>query len=128
MSRFDKAKSWFANALYTSQKVETKIEVIRVESANLTLEQWRKTPSLITAAMKLCNDPTFKMMMDVMRNESLTNYVPRKEGENANADLQTLGKIRGYQLALNNLESFVTPLNQSKPLVASFPSSLESKE
>ncbi len=113
--------SWFKKKFVPEkQPVEKRIEVVQVKSNELRIEQWRSKPEFVAAAQELFKLPTFQMMMDVLRTESPTNYKPTNEGQNATADLEKLGEIRGYHAALNTFELLRSPLKQNKPLVATF--------
>lgn len=81
---------------------------------SMRLEDWRRQPQLVEDARKLFASPTWKLLSEVLRNESPVNYQPVNEGVNANSDLQTLGSIRGYHKALNNLEAFAQSSDESQ--------------
>lgn len=108
---------------YTPRRVVGEISVFE-----LNLEEWRKQPNLVDDARKLFETPTWKMIQQVLKNESPVNYQPINEGMNANKDLQTLGDIRGYHKALNNLEAFAKPSEESEPIEATFQPETPEKE
>lgn len=94
--------------------------IVHVKATELTLAQWRKSPELVTQAQKIFNDGHLRAMIQILKTESPVNYVPANEGTNATQDLETLGDIRGYHRALNNLEAFALPSEENEPLVATF--------
>lgn len=94
--------------------------VSQFSDLQFSLEEWRKHPKLVEDARKLFENPTWKLIEQVMRNESPVNQVPVNEGQNANKDLQTLGDIRGYHRALNILEAFSKPLEDAEPVESTF--------
>jgi len=82
---------------------------------NLTLEQFRQRPDLVSEARKIQSDPHFRLQMEVLMNESPASYMnPR-----ATAD-RVLGQIEGYNLALNNLAALATLPGEDVTLEATF--------
>lgn len=99
--------------------VKEQISVKQVEATELTLTQWRKDSALITEAKKLWANPAFRLMLQVMRNESPVNYGIAGQPD-ATARISRLGEITGYHGALNNLEAFVIPIEDTELLEATF--------
>lgn len=109
----------FLKRLFTKRS-NSPIKAIVKPAHQISLVEWRSTPSLVLEAKELMRHPTFQALLVVMKEESPVNYFPNTEGVNPTADLQSLGKIRGYHLALNNLLAFSTPLEAQIELEPTF--------
>ena len=93
--------------------------IIPIESSNLTLAEWVKHPELILEAKNICAEPTFKLMLDTLKNESPANYKMPKGSQPT--DLIThLGEIDGYNMAINNMLAMTVKHEQMTTLEASF--------
>lgn len=86
----------------------------------LTLEQWRKNPGLVTEAMKLHANRTFGHMVAVMKANSPANYHIQLRGVQPSDAILHLGEIQGYNLALNMLAEFAKPFEGKKQVPSSF--------
>jgi|APGre2960657373_1045057.scaffolds.fasta_scaffold00177_14 hypothetical protein len=82
---------------------------------NLTLMQWREREDLVAAAAKLQADPNFRLQLEVLHNESPSNYqnlaMPAE---------RTLGQIEGYNMAMNNLAALAVLPDGSAPIESTF--------
>lgn len=116
---------WLKSLFAKRQK--TVVTVVK-QAHELTLEEWRRTPNLVLEAKALFKNQTFLAMLEILKVESPINYVPTSEGTNPTSDLQTLGQIRGYHRALNNIESFATPLESQAELTPTFAPETESEQ
>lgn len=81
----------------------------------MTLAEWRQREELVTAAHKLANDSIFRVMVEVLLNESPVNY----QNPRLSAD-RTLGHIEGYNMCLNNLAAMSVPLGGNITIDADF--------
>lgn len=100
--------------------IKEKLVIRQINPSTMTLDDWRKTPSLVTEAHRIFSDPFFKAMIEVMKNESPVNYVTPKIGAQTSDHLLHLGHIEGYQTALNNFEAFKKPFENHEPIEATF--------
>jgi len=94
------------------------VQVVR--SSDLTLEQWRKSESLISGLLTLSKTPIFKTMMDVLRNESPVNLGLPKLGVQPTDRIVHQAQVEGYHLCLNNIEAMVTKGLESQHIEATF--------
>ncbi len=97
-----------------------RIVIQTVRSTDLTLDEYRRSPELVNAALKVWNDPNFLLIWDVLKNESPVNQGFPVIGVQATDRVAHQSKIEGYHLALNNLEALKTLDEQSIPLEATF--------
>lgn len=101
-------------------KLPRRIRIETVRSTDLTLEVWRRSPELVDAAMKLSNDPNFRLLMDMLRNESPVNYGLPQLGVQPTDRIAHQSKVEGYHLVLNNIEAAQRLENTSAPIEAVF--------
>ena len=92
--------------------------IVNVPSTELRLQDWQQMPDLVVAAIKLKSDPTFSLMLQVLRNEAPQNYVAPIHGD-TEACLE-FGRVQGYQRALNILDAFHRQLVPRANVEASF--------
>lgn len=81
----------------------------------ITLMQWREKPEFIREAARVLADPSARLMLEVLMNESPVNY----HDSASNAE-RVLGRIEGYNLALNNLAAMASALGERVTLEATF--------
>jgi len=96
------------------------IKVQLVSSSILTLEQWRKDPSLVMAAKRLESDSTYQMALAVLQNSHPCHTLFAPMGVNPNDRIVHQAKIEGYELALNNFAALSTSFKSLKSLEATF--------
>lgn len=82
---------------------------------SLMLGQFRQRPDLVKEAQRIQSDPHFRLMLEVLANESPANYL----SPNGNAD-RMLGQIEGYGMALNNLAAMATLPGEQVTLESTF--------
>jgi len=82
---------------------------------DITLMQWREKPELVQAAARVLADPHCRLMLEVLINESPVNY----HDSASNAE-RVLGRIEGYNLALNNLAAMASSPGERVTLEATF--------
>lgn len=88
----------------------------------ITLEQWRDKPELVAEARTVMNLPSVRLMLEVLANESPVNY-----HDTATNPERVLGRIEGYNLAMNNLAAMAASPNERISLEATFEPERESK-
>lgn len=83
---------------------QEKIVVVRREHTKLRLQEWQSQAGLVEAARKVWSDSNFRLMVDVLNNESPSNLhlIPTAD-TNLRASIQA--KTEGYNLCLANLEA-----------------------
>ena len=91
------------------KKLPRKIRIETVRSTDLTLDDWRRSPELVTALLKLSCDPTFRLLVDMLRNESPVNYHLPQLGVQPTDRIVHQSKVEGYHLVLNNIEAAQEP-------------------
>ena len=106
--------------LFRNAPVEPQIKVQIVGSNTLTLMQWRKQEKLVTDAMVLARNPTFQMMLDVLKNEHPARNGFPSVGTRAEDRAAHQAKCEGFEACLNSIKEFSQPWAMSKPLVARF--------
>ena len=87
-------------------------------SVGLSLEQWQTDDELVKLAKELHANPTFRAVMDVLRTESPSGWVLK--GVSDSDRLVQLGRIEGYQMALNNICALENRKAVKVPLEATF--------
>lgn len=75
----------------------------------LRLAEWRRNPALCSEAAKLINSPIFQTMLEIMAIEHPKNWQMLDVGNRQEDLTLRLGRIYGYDMALNNLEQFTIP-------------------
>lgn len=81
----------------------------------ITLSQWREKPELVVEAARVMADPHCRLMLEVLVNESPVNY-----HDSASNPERVLGRIEGYNLALNNLAAMASAPGERVTLEATF--------
>lgn len=85
---------------YFSKKQQPKIEVVRIQSSDLTLAQWRSDDKNIAAMQILWDNATFRLVLDVLRNEHPSKgYLLPSAGIEARGLKQA--RCEGFQQALD---------------------------
>jgi hypothetical protein len=89
----------------------------------MRLTQWQTSKSLVKAAMKLREDATFTLLLEMLEEESPLNLPLASQGPTADDRSYRLGMIEGYNKALVNMRATWTPPSpQQKPLIAKYAS------
>lgn len=102
------------------RKYPKRIRIVDVRSSNLTLDIWQRSQELVTEAMRLAQDRTFKLMMDCLRNSSPVNYGLPDIGTNPMDRAALQAKTEGYHMALNNIEAMSQLLQRQDTIEAVF--------
>jgi len=97
---------------------DPKIQIVTKSVDSLTLHEWRAIPGLVSEAMRIEALPGFSGMVAVLANECPHNYTAG--ALDATAAIRQLGRIEGYQLALNNLALMAKPVAHRKQIEAVF--------
>lgn len=74
----------------------------------MNLLEWRKSSERLSMAMDMLNQPTMREMVEVMESEH-----PAKQQQvlaDGFAATRAIGKIEGFQLAMDMLRSFAKPI------------------
>jgi len=96
------------------------IRVQTVQSTKLTLEQWRKDESLLTAMATLERQPTFILAIQCLRNSHPCHSVFTPMGVNPTDRIVHQAKIEGFELALNGLSSLSVPFKTPVKVESTF--------
>lgn len=87
-------------------------------SVGLSLDQWQKDDELVKLAKEVHANVAFRAMLDVLRTESPSGWVLK--GVSDSDRLVQLGRIEGYQMALNNIDALAKRTPVKAPLEATF--------
>lgn len=117
-SVFKRLWNKFANWL-NAKPQPTIYRIVERDISRLTLSEWRSNDALLKQAAKFLNDPQFRMMLDVLRNEHISNQVVSLDAK-PEARSALLARIEGYSMALTNLEAMGTQEVQEEALEATF--------
>lgn len=93
---------------------------VQVPSTSITLQQWQKNPDLVAASASLQKLPTFRLMMDCLRNSHPCHNVFAAIGVNPNDRIVHQAKIEGFEMCLNTIEAMAVPFKISKSLQETF--------
>lgn len=86
----------------------------------MTLKEFRTQPALVEFAARTLNNPKFKMLLEVLREEHPKNYRDSKDIREESAN-KKLGRIEGYdEYEANLLASGVPEIELSAELEATF--------
>jgi len=92
---------------------------VRREAAKLRLYEWRRSPKLVTEARRVFELESFRIMLDVLKNENPANLVlPLGSTPADRSAIQC--RAEGYAMALANLEAMCNPAETMEPLEATF--------
>lgn len=97
-----------------------RIRIVTRSSRQLTLAEWQASEFLVSDAKRLLADPTMRVALDVLRNESPVNYGLPELGVQPTDRIVHQAKTEGYQLCLNNLEALGILKVESRPVEATF--------
>lgn len=96
-----------------------KAPLVPRDTKDFTLSDWRKNAALVSSAMSLSTNKTFKLQVEILRNES-PSHIVLQLGVSPNDRIVMQARIEGYELALNNLEAFSKPLKLADRLQSTF--------
>lgn len=115
------------NLIWRKPKVRTEVrlETKLVDLGDLTSDSWRRAPQNVAAANKLFNDPTLKMILAVMANETPMHDRVRPFGSSGEDVFRSYGEQTGYLHALAKLQSFALLIEDTKELEAEFKDDLK---
>lgn len=103
--------------LFKKPKVEYR--VIPRDIQRMKLDEWRQTPHCVNLAKKFLNDPEFRMLLDVVKNEHPGRYALSSESTlEERAIMQA--KTEGFMLALNRLEATAEPFKLQPQIEATY--------
>lgn len=95
-----------------------RIVLVRVDSPALSLAQFREDENLVAEWRVWADRPIVQAMLQVMRNESPAHWLA--EAKTADEKILLLGRIQGYEMAMNNLEALGALVQVQAPLTATF--------
>lgn len=99
-------------------KTKTKVALIHREPFKLTLDEWRADEMMAGAAGKVLNDPTMRLMVQVLYNSSPAWEVLTLARPEDRVAQQC--KIEGYTMALANLEALAKHQKMTMPVEATW--------
>ncbi len=100
--------------------VKIEAEIRTVIANDLTVSQWRNIPALVTETQKILANPSFKAMLEVLKNDAPHNYGMATAGAQPMEYAKKLGENDGYLICLNNLEAMAKPLEKNEMPEATF--------
>lgn len=80
-----------------------KVKVIPRSSTRLRLSDWCGTQELVNEGIKLHQNPSFQMALDVLKNEHPSNFIVADDAM-PHVRMAFQGRSEGYTLALANLD------------------------
>jgi hypothetical protein len=83
--------------------------------SSIRLDEWRRSPTLITAAQSILALKEMRSMLDVLYGESPANYQLAILGIRAEDRAALQAKTEGYHMCLDFLESLGMPIEDDKP-------------
>lgn len=99
--------------------IRNRTHLVTGTSVGLSLKQWQTDDELVKLAKELSASTIFLAMLDVLRTESPGGWVLLK-GLSDSDRLVQLGRIEGYQMALNNIDALSNRIPVRVPLEATF--------
>jgi hypothetical protein len=96
-----------------------KVQIVPRDPLRITLDEWRKEPSLVKEAMDVLRDQRVRRMLDCLRTSHMAfNTAPLTMQQDALASLWRQNE--GYQLALNNFEALGSLQKAEEALESTF--------
>ena len=99
-------------------KKPQRIEVVRKDSTQLRLNEWRAHGEMLKIADTLWKDADFQLVMQVIANESPANFALLTAGIEDRALHQA--RTEGYNLALANLRAMRVPSEKTEVLESTY--------
>lgn len=104
--------------MWPFKKRPVQLKVIEREPTHLTLSEWMGDATLVGMAQKVHASTEFKLMMQLLRNESPAFFYMKQGGIEDRAIMQA--RIEGYNLAINNLFAMRTIQKKAEMPAATF--------
>lgn len=98
--------------------IRNRTHLVTGTSVGLSLERWQTDDNLVKLAKEVHANQTFMAMLDVLRTESPSGWVLK--GVTDSDRLVQLGRIEGYQMALNNIDALSNRIPVRVPLESTF--------
>lgn len=97
----------FANLFRRRSQPQPEIVVIPRQPNQILIAEWRATKDLVAKARAVLSDPDVRMMLDTVRNSApllsvTSEYLP------SHVRSVMLGRIEGYEMAMNDLEALAS--------------------
>jgi hypothetical protein len=99
-------------------KNRKRIEVIRRESTGLRLQEWRSQPELVAMADAVWKNADFRLMLQVVMNESPGNFAILSGDMETRAMHQA--RTEGYNLLLANLKAMCVLAEKAHELESTY--------
>lgn len=99
-------------------KKKSRVEIVRRESTSLRLEEWRTQSELIALADKVWKNEDFRLMLQVVQNESPSNFAILS-GTIEDRALQQ-ARSEGYNLVIANLKAMRVPAEKMEHLESTY--------
>lgn len=94
---------------------------VQMPASEITLVKWRANQKLVGAAIDLSKHQTYALQMQCLTNEHPAHTVLAL-GASPNDRVAHLGRIEGYEMALNNLHAFTQLQKLPEQLESTFES------
>lgn len=104
--------------MWPFKKKPTQFKVIEREPSQLTLAEWMSDATLVGMAQKVHATTEFKLMLQVLRNESPAFWLLKNATIEDRAAMQA--RIEGYNLAIANLHGMKRLEKKAQMPVATF--------
>lgn len=108
--------NWIQSLLLRPRR---RIVITPVLSTSMTLADWTASPECVATARRTFDTPQFQTMLSILRNESPASY-GLATGSTHDDQIGHAYTIKGYNLALNNLEALARMAEKRTPLEATF--------
>ena len=95
-------------------KQDVKVVVLRKDITRLRIHEWRADTRLVTEARRVNGDATFRMMMDVVANESPAN-IALALGTSTEDRAAQQARTEGFNMALDYLRLLATYEEPKQP-------------
>ncbi len=91
------------------------ISIIPTRSGVVRIDQWRRSPALVSNARRVLDIPVTRSMLDVLHAESPSNYQLASLGIRAEDRAALQAKTEGYHMCLDFLEALGIAIEDDKP-------------
>ncbi len=95
------------NLLALFKRRPRKIEIVNRDEAKISLSEWRTDPELVKVAMRVWNNPDFRLMVACLRNETPA-FLVLPDDASPTRCIAIQRRSEGYTMALANLEAMAT--------------------
>jgi len=113
--------------MWPFKRQPARLNVIRRSETRLRLHEFRSEPSLVATARRVCADPDFQMILQVLKNEHPGNLVIADDAH-PNISVAIQRRAEGYTMCLANLEAMTKAETVQVDLEATWEDEVEQTE